>query len=116
MVGTERRKCPYAGRVFPVKVRFPDNYPFRAPELEFVPGMLHHPQVSKEGAVCSEDIAKAFGPTKNMTDIARLVQALLAQPNVDTAPEADIMAEMREKLPAYEERARKAAEKAPRKG
>lgn len=89
----------------------------RTAQMEFPPGMLYHPQVSlKEGKLCSEDISKAFGPTKNVTHLAQLVQALLAAPAADTAPEMDILAEMREKLATYEEKARKMAEAAPRRG
>ena len=29
VVRGERRKCPYAGRTFPVTLRFPNNYPFK---------------------------------------------------------------------------------------
>lgn len=81
----------------------------------FPPGLLYHPQVSKDGAVCSADFASMFGPTKNVTDVAKHVLNILTQPNIDTAPEADIMKEMHASLPAYEEKARKMAEKAPKK-
>lgn len=34
------------------------------------------------GEVCSDTITKAFGPTKNVTDLARMVQAFLGTPNL----------------------------------
>lgn len=80
----------------------------------FPAGMLYHPQVDKTGAICSEDFGKSFGPTKNVTDIAKFVITLLAQPNIDTSPEVDIMQEMRSNISAFEDKARRAAEKAPK--
>ena len=43
-----KRKCPYAGRVFPVYIKFPHNYPFKCPEMHFKPGLLYHPNVNKD--------------------------------------------------------------------
>ena len=41
--------------------------------MSFRPGVLYHPNVSKDGEICSDTIAKSFGPTKNVTDLARMV-------------------------------------------
>ena len=52
VVAGARRKCPYGGKVFPVHVRFPHNYPFKCPEMHFKPGLLYHPNVNKETGAC----------------------------------------------------------------
>ena len=67
------RPCPYAGAVFPVSMRFPANYPFKYPDMRFAPGLLYHPNVSKDtGELCGDRIAESFGPTKNTTDLAKV--------------------------------------------
>ena len=56
-----KRKCPYAGKVFPVMIKFPHNYPFKCPEMHFKPGLLYHPNVHKEtgawGCECTNNFA-----------------------------------------------------------
>jgi hypothetical protein len=32
-VGGAKRACPYAGHVFTVSIKFPNNYPFKAPDV-----------------------------------------------------------------------------------
>ena len=50
----------------------------------FRPGVLYHPNVSKDGEICGDAIAKAFGPTKNVTDLARMVVAFMETPNLES--------------------------------
>lgn len=47
-VNGETRPCPYAGRAFAVSLKFPTNYPFKHPDMRFVPGQLYHPNVNRE--------------------------------------------------------------------
>lgn len=49
--------------------------PIGAPsQMSFRPGVLYHPNVSKDGEICGDTIAKTFGPTKYITDLARMVR------------------------------------------
>ena len=97
-------------------MKFPSNYPFKAPEMSFQPGHLYHPNVAKEsGDLCGDNIAAVFGPTKNSTDLARLVLTFMATPNLESPLDADIAKEMRDSLDKYEATARKHAEAAPKK-
>ena len=48
----------------------------------FEPGQLYHPNVNRDtGEICADTITKCFGPTKNVTDLARMVQQFLQIPN-----------------------------------
>lgn len=88
VVGTERRPCPYAGRIFEATITCPPNYPFAAPTVTFAPNVLYHPQVeTATGRVCADEISKVFGPTKNMMDLAGTLKNFLMQPNIDEAPQ-----------------------------
>jgi ubiquitin-protein ligase len=84
--------------------------------MAFLPGQLYHPNVSKDsGELCGDRIAEAFGPTKNSSDLAKLVVQFMETPNLESPLEADIAKEMRESIDKYEAAARKAAAAAPKK-
>ena len=54
---------PYEGGKFKVTITFSDDYPMKAPELQFVT-KLYHPSVKKDdGKVCPEVIGKDWAPT-----------------------------------------------------
>jgi ubiquitin-protein ligase len=109
------RKCPYGGRVFEVTVKFPNNYPFKHPDMTFKPGQLYHPNINAEtGEICADTITKSFGPTKNVTDLAKLVVAFMETPNTESPLDADCTTELLSAIEVYEEKARKMAEKAPK--
>jgi len=48
--------------------------------MTFPPGLLYHPNVGKDGEICGDTIAKVFGPTKNVTDLARMVRSSCGAP------------------------------------
>lgn len=111
VVNGEERKSPYGGRVFPVKIKFPSNYPYKAPTVIFPHGSLYHPNVHIEtGEIC---VAESFGPTKNVTDVAKTVVDFLKMPHLQSPVDLDVASEMATALPKYEDKARKAAEKVP---
>ena len=96
-------------------MKFPSNYPFKPPEMSFVPGQLYHPNVARDsGDLCGDNIAAVFGPTKNSTDLARLVLSFMATPNLESPLDADVANEMRVSIDKYEATARKLAESAPK--
>lgn len=110
------RKCPYAGAIFPVKMEFPDTYPFQAPRLYFNPGQMFHPNVdAASGVVCGLDIDKMWGPTKNVTDLAKFLLNFLNAPSLESPLNADAAAALDSNLAGFEEQARKAAATAPKK-
>lgn len=191
-VGGAKRACPYAGHVFTVSIKFPNNYPFKAPDVSvcdgaagrpavgapvvrrrcqrglccrreqatvpqqqypssaplplppcptraasaatyplprppprrppplqmtFKPGELYHPNVNREtGEICADMISKTWGPTQNVTTLAKLVLGFLETPNMESPLDGDCAAELAASVDKYEASARKYAEKAPKKG
>lgn len=110
-----KRKCPYGGRMFEVTLKFPNNYPFKHPDMTFKAGQLYHPNVaSATGEICADTITKSFGPTKTVLDLAKMVQAFLETPNLESPLDGECASELATAIEVYEEKARKMAEKAPK--
>ncbi len=105
------RDCPYGGRVFPVRIRFPKEYPHKEPEASFEVGALYHPNVNAEdGRICGGD-ALRWGSTKNVSHIGEFIMSFLATPMPDHAVDVEAAREMLENVPLYESKARGAARK-----
>ena len=45
------KKTPYENKLFKLKVKFPKQYPFKPPKIEFVT-KIFHPNVSLDGEIC----------------------------------------------------------------
>lgn len=109
------RPSPFAGRVFTVTVRFPNNYPFKNPDLYFPPGVLYHPGVVTDtGVACTEPLEKAWGPVKNVTDVAKYILSVLSDPAGSSPVNEEAGKELDSDITKFEANARKYAEKAPK--
>jgi peroxin-4 len=85
--------------------------------MTFKPGELYHPNVNREtGEICADMISKTWGPTQNVTTLAKLVLGFLETPNMESPLDGDCAAELAASVDKYEASARKYAEKAPKKG
>lgn len=57
---------PYEGGKFKCTITFSDDYPMKAPELQFVTKVYHPSVKSDDGKVCPEVIGKDWAPTLNV--------------------------------------------------
>ena len=79
---------PYEGGVFSVKLEFPAEYPFKAPEIKFVT-KTYSPHISNEGEICA-DLLKDWSPTMNAKKVIQIVRSLLVDPSSDTPVNAAV--------------------------
>lgn len=81
---------PYAGGVFKILMRFPDNFPLSPPSVQFI-GPMFHPNVFRDGKMCISalqhappDVQHAEGywsPALGISGSLHSVVSLLAEPN-----------------------------------
>ncbi|KAJ2288164.1 hypothetical protein IWW55_006564, partial [Coemansia sp. RSA 2706] len=52
----------YAGEHFTLRFRFPDNYPFEAPEVVFMGDVPVHPHIYSNGHICLSILYTQWSP------------------------------------------------------
>ncbi|KAK3705394.1 hypothetical protein LTR37_013367 [Vermiconidia calcicola] len=83
---------PYSGGKFKILVTLPKEYPFKPPTVSFTT-KIYHPNVSNDnkGSICLGMLrADEWKPPNKISDVLKLVRAVLAAPQPDDAVEAGI--------------------------
>ena len=72
---------PYDGGAFRLKLRFPEEYPFKPPTVKFLT-KIYHPNVTcSDGEVCPALLAENWAPHLNIRYILETLRTLLLVPN-----------------------------------
>ena len=84
----------YAGGKFMATMKFPDNYPFKAPEVTFVT-KVYHPNISKTtGEICADVFVNSWSPTLNARYVIEALCSMFMNPNADSPVEPEIAAQL----------------------
>jgi len=84
------KDTPYEGGVFKLKFNFPDNYPFKAPDVKFMT-TVYHPNIKRDtGDICQDVFASSWAPTQKVSDILTKIVSMLKEPQTSTPLETDI--------------------------
>ena len=76
---------PYEGGTFRVKLKFPEDYPFRPPIAKFLT-KIYHPNVTlKDGEVCPELLTENWKPHLNVRFVLHSLCGMLEMPNAALA-------------------------------
>ena len=77
-------------QAFTLSFAFPDNYPFKCPDVKFITPM-YHPNVKKDtGEICMDVFANSWSPTQKVSDIIEKLASLLVSPSTESPLEAEI--------------------------
>ena len=57
----EQEESPYEGGVFFLNVRFPTDYPFKPPNIQFITS-IYHPNVNQQGHICLDILKTQWSP------------------------------------------------------
>lgn len=100
---------PYFGCTFLIDVIFPDEYPFKGPNVSFIT-MIYHPNVSKKGEICLGSLSE-WKAKNTIMEIMTLITNLLLSPDPGNPLEPQIAAQYLSNRQEYEDKARALAQK-----
>lgn len=96
---------PYESGVFSLTIKFPADFPFKAPDVKFVT-QVYHPNVTPTGAVCLNILKEDWNPAMTVAKVLMSIRALLADPNPDHSLVPEVAAQFKADRAAFEKTAR----------
>ncbi|CAG8485188.1 3389_t:CDS:2 [Paraglomus occultum] len=81
---------PYKGGIFRVRIEFPQDYPFKPPNLKFTT-RIYHPNIDDDGGVCVNLLkSDVWKPATKVSHVLEAIASLLENPNPDDALMASV--------------------------
>merc|ERR1711959_107217 len=101
---------PFEGGIFFVDIRFPTDYPFKPPRIQFKT-KLYHPNINGNGSICLDILKDQWSPALTISKVLLSICSLLADPNPDDPLVPDIAHQYKTDPAAYDQKAREWTQK-----
>uniref|UniRef100_A0A7R9W3Z6 UBC core domain-containing protein n=1 Tax=Pseudictyota dubia TaxID=2749911 RepID=A0A7R9W3Z6_9STRA len=73
---------PFQGGVFALNIRFPADYPFKPPKINFTT-KIYHPNINASGGICLDILKDQWSPALTISKVLLSICSLLTDPNPD---------------------------------
>ena len=98
IIGAE--DTPYHGGMFYLDIHFPNDYPFKAPKVNFIT-KIYHPNINSAGSICVDILRDNWSPALTMSKVLLSISSLLSDPNPDDPLEPEIANEYKSNKTKY---------------
>ncbi|KZV85120.1 UBC-like protein [Exidia glandulosa HHB12029] len=93
-------ESPYKGGTYKFTLVFPENFPFKAPNVKFTT-KIYHPGINEQGEICVTLLKDDWKPSISVVTILNTIAEKINNPSPDDPFEPEIAQQLKEDKPKF---------------